>query len=194
MNEKLKTTKLITVTGVLSALIIVVSFFPLKTLGLEITFSMVPVAIGGIMFGPAVGAILGGVFGLTSFIQCFGYSPFGALLLGESAFKTFLVCVPTRVLTGFLTGLIYKLFKNHPKISVLISSVAAPLMNTAFFMTTLVLCFYNSKFIQGYVETLNAPNPFVFIILFVGINGLVEIVAGIIIAYPSTLALKKALD
>ena len=41
-------------------------------------------------------------------LQCFGMSPFGAALLGINGFLTFLVCVPTRILMGWLTGLIYK--------------------------------------------------------------------------------------
>ena len=40
------------------------------------------VVIGAIILGPTAGAILGGVFGITSFIQCFGISAFGTLLFG----------------------------------------------------------------------------------------------------------------
>ena len=78
----------------------------IKTAGLEITLIVVPVAVGAVTLGPTAGAILGGVFGITSFIQCFGMSQFGALLLGINPFLTFLVCVPTRILMGWLTGLI----------------------------------------------------------------------------------------
>ena len=64
------------VNGLLSAVICIISFLPIRTLGLEITLSMVPVAIGASLYGAGTGAVLGGVFGLVSFIQCFGYSPF----------------------------------------------------------------------------------------------------------------------
>ena len=41
-----------------------------KDSGLEITLIVIPVAVGAVTLGPAAGAILGGVFGITSFIQC----------------------------------------------------------------------------------------------------------------------------
>ena len=193
MNERFSKTQMITMTGVLSALIIIVSFLPLKTMGLEVTFSMVPVAIGAIVFGPTVGAILGCVFGLVSFLQCFGYSAFGATLLGMSATKTFLVCVPTRILAGYLTGLIRKALQKYDNLSILISSFAAPVMNTLFFMTLLIVFFYKTEYLQGFVKVLNAPNPVVFLFLFVGINAVAEIVLGIIIAYPAAKTLSKVL-
>ena len=44
---------------------------------------------------------------------------------------------------------------------------------------------------QGFAEALGTFNPFMFVILFVGINGLVEIIAGFIVAYPVSKALSK---
>ena len=57
-------------TASLAALVVILAFVPLKTMGLEITFAMVPVAVGAIVFGPVSGAFLGGVFGVVSFLQC----------------------------------------------------------------------------------------------------------------------------
>ena len=96
------------VNGLLSAVICIISFLPIRTLGLEITLSMVPVAIGASLYGAGTGAVLGGVFGLVSFIQCFGYSPFGAALLGMNMIYTAIICIPTRMLAGFLAGLAAK--------------------------------------------------------------------------------------
>ena len=56
-NSKTKVEQL-TVTAILSAIVIIVSFLPLKTMGLEISFAMVPVAVGAILYGPSVGAVL----------------------------------------------------------------------------------------------------------------------------------------
>lgn len=195
MSKQLKIQKL-TVLSVLSALVAIVSFLPIKTLGLEITLSMVPVAIGAMMYGTSGGAILGFIFGMVSYLQCLGWSAFGVVLFGIDPLLTFIVCVPTRVLAGLLAGLLVNIFKNKPnmsKWSVLLASVFAPILNTVFFMSALVLCFYNTEYIQGFVTGLNATNPFIFVVLFVGINGLVEIIAGIILAFPCGVALKKAL-
>ena len=80
----------------------------IKMPGLEITLLMVPVIVGAIVMGPASGAILGGVFGCISFWECFGRSQFGAVLLGINPIYTFLVCVPTRILAGWLCGVAFK--------------------------------------------------------------------------------------
>ncbi len=197
MSKTQKQTQMLAVNGVLAALICVVSFLPLRTLGLEITFSMVPIAIGACLFGPATGAVLGGVFGIVSFIQCVtGYSAFGAMLLSINPLYTLLVCIPTRVLAGWITGLVTKAMdrpqnSNIPALSV--GSLLAPILNTVFFMSAICIFFYSTDYIQGFANALGSTNPFIFVILFVGINGLVEILAGALIALPLSKALSKAL-
>lgn len=196
MSTKQQKIKKLAVLSVLAALTVIVSFLPLKTLGLEITFSMIPVAVGAILYGPSGGAVLGGVFGLVSFLQCLGYSAFGAALLAINPLLTFLVCLPTRILAGFLAGVIYKALRKAIKSDIpalLTASLAAPLFNTLFFMTVLVLCFYSTELVQGFATQLGATNPFAFVILFVGINGLVEIICGFVVAFPCAKALSKYL-
>ncbi len=190
MSNTRKKTQTLAICGVLSALTVIVSFLPLRTLGLEITFSMVPVAVTAALYGSGAGAILGGVFGITSFLQCFGYSPFGAMLLDLNPLYTFIICVPTRILAGALAGILANIFKKN-SVAYLIGSIAAPVFNTLFFMTTLCLCFYNTPEIQNYVVALGALNPITFVLLFVGVNGLVEIIAGAAVAYPATMAAGK---
>ncbi len=193
MSNKEKIQRL-AVLSVLAAITVIVSFIPLKTLGLEITFSMVPVAIGAVLYGAAGGAVLGAVFGVTSFLQCLGYSPFGAALLGINPIFTFLVCVPTRILAGLLAGMLFGALKKSRKRdtpAMLAAAVAAPFLNTLFFMSALVAFFYNTDYISGYADALGASNPVSFIILFVGINGLVEIICGFAVAFPVSKALNK---
>ena len=149
----------------------------IKMPGLEITLLMVPVIVGAIVMGPATGAILGGVFGCISFWECFGKSQFGAVLLGINPLYTFLVCVPTRILAGWLCGLSFKGLNKLDK-SNLWSFGAAGLIgalcNTVLFMSMLCLCFYHTEYIQGFVAALGSSNAFLFVIAFVGVNGLVE--------------------
>lgn len=186
----------LTVLSVLAAITVIIAFVPLRTFGLEITFTMIPVAVGAILYGPGGGALLGGVFGVVSFLQCLGYSAFGATLFGIDPFLTFLVCVPTRILAGFLAGLLSKGLRKGCKSDIpalLSTSIAAPILNTLFFMTTLVLCFYQTDFIQDLSEKLGAANPFTFVVLFVGINGLVEFICGVVVAFPCAKALSKYL-
>lgn len=154
MNRSSRTVKLVEM-ALLVAIILILAFTPLgyiKTLGLEITLIVVPVTIGAIILGPLGGAVLGAVFGITSFIQCFGMSPFGAVLLGINPFGTFVVCVVSRILMGWLTGLIYKGLSKFPKMKnwkILIANLAGPILNTFFFMSTLVIFFFSSDYIQS---------------------------------------------
>lgn len=152
----------------------------IKTAGLEITTLMVPVIVGAIVMGPGAGAVLGGVFGCISFWECFGKSFFGAMLLGINPFYTFLVCVPTRILAGWLCGVAFKGLNRLDKSNLWSFGVAGfvgALCNTAFFMTTLCLFFYNTEYIQGFVQQMGSANVFLFIVAFVGINGLIEAAA-----------------
>ena len=186
----------ITLTAVLTALTVVISFLPIKTLGLEITLTVIPIAVGAIIGGKYVGLFLGTAFGVTSFLQCLGYSAFGSTLLSINPFYTFLVCVPTRMIAGFVTGYVYEIISKNKKydlVAKLISCVIMPVLNTVLFMGTLALCFYNTPEIQGYVELLGALNPIHYIFLFVGINGLVEIIVGIVVSFPLVKALEHAI-
>ena len=196
MSTNQKKIQKLTVLSVLAAITAIVAFIPLKTLGLEITFTMIPVAVGAILYGPSGGAVLGGVFGVISFLQCLGYSPFGATLLGINPLLMVIVCIPTRILAGFLAGVICKALRKSFKSDIpalLSASLAAPVFNTLFFMAALVLSFYNTDTIQTLVEQLGAANPFMFVVLFVGINGLVEIICGFVVAFPCAKALSKYL-
>lgn len=179
-----------------TAIILLMAFTPIgyiKTFGLEITLIVVPVTVGAIIMGPVSGAILGGVFGITSFIQCFGISPFGAVLLGINPVGTFILCMVPRILMGWFTGLIFVGLKKWDKtktISYAVANLGGPLLNTVLFMTTLILLFYNTEYIQGIASSLGTTNIFAFVAAFVGVNGLVE--AGVCFVVGT--AISKTLD
>ncbi len=165
--------------AILIAVVLIMAFTPLgylKTAGLEISLITIPVAIGAMVLGPTAGAVLGAVFGITSFYQCFGMSWFGSMLLGINPFLTFLVCVPTRILMGYLGGLVFKVLIKADKKNTLCyyaGGFITALLNTLLFMGVLVLCFWNTEFIRGLAE---GRNVLLFVIFFVGINGVVELI------------------
>lgn len=203
-NVRLKN-KNLTLISMLVSLILLMSFTPLgylKTFGVSISLLGIPVGIGAITLGKNAGGILGLTFGLTSFYQCLIGSPFGATLLSINPFATFLVCVPTRFLMGYLTGLVFEILEQRINIntktkykfaSYYITGFISALLNTIFFMTTLVLCFWSSDYIQSLSTNLGSTNPFIFIILFVGVNGLIEIPANCFVVGQVSKVLKKVL-
>lgn len=201
MEKSMSKTQHLTFLAVLSAIIILMTFTPLgylRTGGLEITFIILPVAIGAVILKPVDSAILGGIFGITSFIQCFGMSAFGATLLSINWFLTLIVCLVPRVLAGWLGGLIFSALSKIDKtkfVSYVVACLAVPLMNTLFFMSALIICFFNTDFIQGVMSALGATNVFGFVVAFVGINGVIEaavcFVAGTAISKALAVAMKK---
>ena len=116
MKDKNKLFSL-TLTAAFLALIIVMSFTPigyLKVGVIEITFLVLPVVLGAITVGTGAGVFLGVAFGATSFIQCFGMSPFGAALL-KTALPQFIYGMILLLPVFLLTALRYGIFKNSLK-------------------------------------------------------------------------------
>lgn len=179
-------------TALLMAIIIVMAYTPvgyLKIGVVEISFLMIPVVVGAVVVGPGAGAFLGAVFGATSFIQCFGASPFGSALLGISALSAFLVCVPTRILSGFFCGLIYKAVnrgKKNKLSSVALSSLTGPLLNTVLFVGTFILLFRKTDY---FMKLSAGKNIVAFVGAFVGLNGLIEAAVGFVVATAVSKAL-----
>lgn len=170
-------TLMLTVMAMLTAVIFLLGFTPIGYIKLgiiEITFLQIPVIIGALLYGWKAGALLGAMFGITSFIQCFGSSIFGATLLGINPFLTVLVCIVPRVLMGLFTGLMAMALIKRDKSKTygfIVPSLAGALLNTLFFMTSLILCFWHTDYIQ---ELAGGLNVIKFCLAFVGIQGLVE--------------------
>ena len=76
---------------------------------LYMSFLTLPIAVGAITMGPAVGALLGGVFGAVSFYDAItGASAMTGALFQVSPLNTFILCVGMRILMGLCCGLIFK--------------------------------------------------------------------------------------
>ncbi len=183
----------LTVTAVLSAIIIVMTFTPIGYLNIgivEITFLTIPVAIGAIVCGPGCGAVLGGVFGATSFIQCFGIlrpSVFGMALLSINPLSTALICFVPRILAGLFAGIIFKAFKKKSgNVAYAATSLSTGMFNTLFFVLILIT-FFN-------VESLSSlqlgNNIFQIIGAIITLNSVIEWVVCLVVG----LAVSKALN
>lgn len=190
----------LTTLGLLIGVLLLMSVTPLgyfHTFGLDISLMMVPVGIGAMLMGPKAGAWLGLVFGATSFYQSMtGSSAFSTMLFNINPFYTFLLCIPTRVLMGFLTGVIFKAAQKVDKkktVCYFVGGFFAAFLNTLFFMGVLVICYWNTEFIQGINETLGGLNPLMFVVAFVGVNGALEMPSSCIVGGIVSKAVSRAL-
>lgn len=133
------------------SIMLVMNFTPLGyiTTGLfSITLMTIPVALGAVCTGVSGGAVLGFVFGLTSFLQAFGIGymidPSAATLFNEKPLAYTVTCFVPRILTGVIAGLVFDIFKKRGKtgiVPITISSALVPVLNTALFMTFYILLY-----------------------------------------------------
>lgn len=183
MNNSKKLLKL-TVNAAFIAIIAVMSFTPigyLKIGTIEISLLAIPVAFGGAVMGVSSGAILGLAFGISSFIQCFGMSAFGTTLMGINPVFTFIICVIPRVLMGAGSALVYGFLKKksvQDNVCSLVSFLTAAVLNTLLFVGSFILLFGNTEFYAGLETQFQATNVIAFFAAFVGVNGIVEALAG----------------
>ncbi|MCR5010283.1 MAG: ECF transporter S component [Clostridia bacterium] len=163
---------------------------------LNMSFLTLPIAIGAMLMGPLTGAILGGVFGLFSLWDAIsGAGGMTSFFFQNNPVSTVILCVGMRILMGVCCGLIFKLVskldRDEKTWSYFVGALSAPLLNTIFFMGYIILMFYNTEYIQNIVATKGALNPLHFVVLLVGVQGLIEAVSVAIIGGILTKVLSK---
>ena len=186
----------LTLMGLLTAVLLVMSFTPIGflTIGpLAITLNMIPVAIGAVSLGTKGGAVLGAVFGITSFLQCIGIggtSPMGVILFEINPLLAFLQRFLPRLLMGLLTAYIFKFAKKliGSAKAGYVAGFSAAFLNTLLFMSLLVLLFGNTEYMQ---ELMDGKNVIVFICTFVGINAVFEMAVSTVLTGVILKALEK---
>ena len=194
-REKLR--KMI-LAAIFIALIVLLAFTPMlgyiKIGTLSITTVIIPVVIGAIVLGPAYGALLGFVFGMTSFLQCFMGDAFGAALVNISPVRTFITCIVPRVIVGIVPGLLFRLIMKRPtnsrSVAVFVSALAGALTNTVLFLGFLGLLFGKTETIRSLFSVFGVRSVIALLIAMAGVNAIAEAVAVAIIAPPVYFALQ----
>ena len=186
MNKKFDA-KQLTLLGLMTALLLLMSFTPLGYLNigpLAITFNVIPVAVSALALGPVGGLIAGSVFGLTSFLQAIGVggvSMLGSTLFSINPFFSILLCFVPRMLDGFLLGYIFRSVSKLNRV--------AACFNTLFFMSALILLFGQTEYMQGLI---NGQNILLFVCAFVGVNAVFEMLSSTVITGAVGSVLLKA--
>ena len=162
--------------------------------GLHIVFNMIPMAIAAIVLGPSGGAVIGGAFGLISFLQCFGilgFSGMGAVLVGIDPVLSFVQRFFPRLIDGLLLSFIYRALKPRTNVYVAcaVTGFFAAFLNTALFMTSLVWLFGSTEYMQG---SMAGRGLLAYIVGSVGVNGIVEMATSTIVTGAVGTALYKA--
>ena len=180
--KNLDRTKRLVLASLIVAIIALMGFTPLGYIKLgiiEVTFLMIPVVIGAAILGVEWGTFFGAVFGLTSFLQCFGYSAFGTALLAINPYATFILCFVPRILMGFLSGVIFKAISKIDKtkiVSFIIASISGALLNTIFFTAAFLLFFRNVDLTATFGMNLANMSIVNVISIFVTLNAVLEVI------------------
>ena len=188
-----------TETAVLVAITLIMGLTPLGTLRtplLSVSLATIPVAIAAMLVGPASAVACATVFGLTSFYNAVtGTSGLLTALVQISPFGVFVTAVIARLLDGLTTGYIFKgLKKIAPKpVACYLTGLAAPVFNTVFFMSFLMIFFYNSDFMQEQAVALGDHNPMSLIMAMITVQSLLEAITGCLLAGTVSYLVSKAL-
>ena len=192
--KKLSTRDFVLLTKLLAELIVLAYMNIPQPAGLSITFNMIPVAVAAIVIGPVGGAIIGGAFGLISFLQCFGicgFSGMGAALAAINPFLAFVQRFFPRLIDGLLLGYIYRLLKPRTNVYVAcaVTGFFAAFLNTALFMSSLVWLFGGTEYMQ---TSMAGRGMLTYIVAAVGVNGVVEMLVSTVLTGAVGSALEKA--
>ena len=100
----------------------------------QLNFTLIPIVLGGILFGPLVGAFLGFACGIAILIQVIlGVMPFYVLIWTNDPVVTTLTCILKTTVAGFMGGFIYTLIPNKI-VATFVASAIVPVINTLIFI------------------------------------------------------------
>ena len=147
-----------------------------------------------------LGAALGGVFGLTSFINntinptltSFVFTPFYSLGEYSGGIGSLIICFVPRILIGVVPFYVYRLVKKLSKnngvssVGLIVAGLSGALTNTLLVMN-LIFVFFRNDYAAANGITVKAV--YGFILSIIGINGIPEAIVAAVI----TLVLGKTL-
>ena len=144
MEKKFFSSKNVALLGILTALVIVLQLFgsAIPMFGITLNFSLIPIALAGILLGYAGGAIVGFVCGLVVFITTaiMGGEPVTANLFQTDPVILTIMCIGKTTVAGLVSGLLYKLIsKRNNFVAVSVGSIAIPVINTTIYVLGMLL-------------------------------------------------------
>lgn len=190
-------TRALAILALMTALLLVFSFTPVGSIPvgpLVITLNVIPVAIAAVALGARGGCAMGCMFGLLSFLQCLGVgvpSGMGAMLFSISPLLAFVQRFVPRALDGLLVGFIFRACeKRVGRVPACFAAgFCSAFLNTLLFMGALVLLFGNTEYVQGLMA---GRSVLAFIVGFVGVNAVVEMLASTLVTGAVGAALYRA--
>ena len=143
----------------------------------SINLSLVPIALGAMIFGPWVGLFLGimnAIFVLMA--------PSTMLFYNISVIGTIITCLVKSSLAGFLGGIFYMLInKRNNFLASVVTSVSIPVINTGVFVICCLIFF--RPFLEANYGAFSSIYEFLFIGM-IGWNFIFELGTSLLLIYP----------
>ena len=168
--------------GLLTAIVVVLQLFLRIKFGtFDIATTLVPIVIGAALYGKAVGAWLGFVFGMTVLL-----SGDATLFLGINPLGTVETVLLKGALAGLAAGAVYQALEKRSKFGAAVcAAITAPVVNTGIFLRGCYLFFLPS--IKEMAEAAHAARADVFIFTtFIGLNFILEFSINLVLASTIT--------
>ena len=111
--------------------------------GISISLVLIPIVLGGAVYGPKTGTLLGGAFAAIVYIFCItGFAPGGAMVFQASPLLCLLVVAAKGVLCGLLSSLVFALLKKkNTYVAMMVASIVCVVVNTGTFLLGMGLFF-----------------------------------------------------
>ena len=186
MNRK-KSEKIraIVTVAVLAALVVVLQTVAsgIKIGTFTVTLSLVPIIVGGALFGPLAGGFLGLVFSVVVLIAVLtGADAGGAIMLTVNPAATVIIVLLKGTAAGLVAGLISSKMRDkklYP--GVILASVAAPVCNTSIFLAGMLL--FCRDLLAQWANGAGQENVATYIIVgLIGVNFLAELVIDLVLS------------
>ena len=172
-NRGIKTQTIVGM-GMLTALVAVLQLFAsgIRLGPFSITLTLVPIIIGAALYGWKAGAWLGFIFGVIVM-----FTPDVAAFMAISVPATLVTVLLKGTLAGLCAGLLYTAVeKKNRTAAVIVSGIAAPIVNTGVFLLGWFMFFM--EIVNGMAE-----NILLFVVTgMVGLNFLVELAINLVIS------------
>ncbi len=160
--------------SILGGLVAILSLIKIPLGQFSITFALIPLVVGAILFGPKGGAFLGLIMGIVIlFVDAayfFAFNPFG----------TIVTVLLKSTCAGFVSGLVYNLFKKKQFLGIILSSISAPIVNTLVFFLGCLIFFY--PLVQQDASQVGKDVLVYILTFYIGLNFVVEFTINCVLA------------
>lgn len=168
--------------ALLTAVIMALHFsgVAIPAFGTKISLVLIPIALGAMLLGPAAGAILGFIYGMTVFVTLgvMHMDPFTGFLFDNTPVMAALICTVKTTAAGVVGGWVYRvLSKKSVWLAVFVAAALVPTVNTGLFVLG---CFLIYSTISEFAAGAGYSAVYFILIVCAGINYVLELAINLI--------------